>query len=118
MSPENPRDDATAPLPQGSPPPPRSPDVAAAPPGPSGGAEGASAAPVAAGTADSITAAGERGPRTGTLVGALVLILLGAGVVAVGVGARLDLQAALIALLVIAGLGLLVGALLNASRSR
>ncbi len=59
-----------------------------------------------------------RGPRTSTLVGALVLILLGAGVAAVGLGGRLDLQAALIALLVIAGSALLVGALLSARRSR
>lgn len=67
---------------------------------------------------DEAVPAEDRGPRTGTLVGALVLILLGVGVVAVGLGVRLDLQAALIALLVIAGAALLVGALLSARRRR
>ncbi len=58
------------------------------------------------------------GPRTGTIVAGLVLVLLGLGVVAVGAGATLDLQAALIVLLVVAGAALLVGAVLGARRSR
>ena len=57
-------------------------------------------------------------PRTGTVVGALVLILLGAGVTAVGVGAQVDLQAALIVVLLVGGAGVLLGAFLNARRDR
>lgn len=58
------------------------------------------------------------GPRTGTVVGALVLVLLGLGVAAVGLGARLDLQAALIVLLLVTGSAVLVGAVLSARRRR
>lgn len=63
-------------------------------------------------------AAPARGPRSATIVGALVLILLGAGVAAVGVGARLDLQVALIVLLVVSGTALLVGAMMSSRRDR
>jgi hypothetical protein len=58
------------------------------------------------------------GPRTGTVVGGLVLVLLGLGVAAVGAGATLDLQAALIVLLFVAGAALLVGAALGSRRGR
>ncbi len=55
--------------------------------------------------------------RVGTVVWGLVLALLGVGVAAVGAGAALDLQAALIVLLVIAGTALLVGAFVTARRA-
>lgn len=55
-------------------------------------------------------------PRTGTMVWGLVLLLIGAAVTAVGVGATLDLQAVLIGLLLVAGAALLVGAILSARR--
>ncbi len=56
--------------------------------------------------------------RVGTVVWGLVLALLGVGVTAVGAGAALDLQAALIVLLVAAGTALLVGAFVTARRAR
>lgn len=56
--------------------------------------------------------------RVGTVVWGLVLALLGVGVTAVGAGAALDLQAALIVLLVAAGTALLVGAFVTAKRAR
>lgn len=56
--------------------------------------------------------------RVGTVVWGLVLALLGVGVTAVGAGAALDLQAALIVLLVVAGTALLVGAFVTARRAR
>ena len=58
------------------------------------------------------------GPRTGTVVGGLILVLLGLGVAAVGAGATLDLQAALIVLLIVAGAALLVGAALASRRGK
>lgn len=58
------------------------------------------------------------GPRTGTVVGGLILVLLGLGVAAVGAGATLDLQAALIVLLIVAGAALLVGAALGSRRGK
>lgn len=58
------------------------------------------------------------GLRVGTVVWGLVLALLGIGVTAVGAGAALDLQAALIVLLVVAGTALLIGAFVTARRSR
>ncbi len=56
--------------------------------------------------------------RVGTVVWGLVLALVGIGVAAIGAGAALDLQAALIGLLVVAGSALLVGAVVTARRSR
>ncbi len=53
------------------------------------------------------------GPRVGTIVWGIILVLLGLGVVGVGLGMTIDLQAALIALLVLAGAGLLVKALVG-----
>ncbi|MEE6280713.1 hypothetical protein [Georgenia sunbinii] len=52
------------------------------------------------------------GPRTGTIVWGAVLAMLGLGCLAVGLGLSLDLQLSLIVLLVVAGVGLLVKALL------
>lgn len=63
-------------------------------------------------------ASDSRGPRTGTIVGGLVLLLLGIGVLAIAAGATLDLQIALIVLLLITGSALLVGAALGARRRR
>lgn len=54
--------------------------------------------------------------RVGTVVWGLVLALIGLGVAAVGVGAVLDIQAALIVLLIVAGTALLLGAVLAARR--
>ena len=52
-----------------------------------------------------------RGPRVGTIVWGIILVLLGLGVLAVGAGLTIDLQAAAIGLLALAGVGLLVKAL-------
>ncbi|QDB80158.1 hypothetical protein FE251_12770 [Georgenia wutianyii] len=52
-----------------------------------------------------------RGPRVGTIVWGIILLLLGLGVLAVGAGLTIDLEAALIGLLALAGVGLLVKAL-------
>lgn len=51
------------------------------------------------------------GPRVGTIVWGVILVLLGLGVIGVGLGLSIDLQAALIGLLALAGVGLLVKAL-------
>lgn len=59
------------------------------------------------------TAPHPTGPRVGTIVWGVILLLLGLGVIAVGVGITVDLQAALIALLALAGVGLLVKALVS-----
>lgn len=67
-------------------------------------------------TTDPATPAARR-PRIGTIVWGLVIALVGVGVTALGAGASLDLQAALIGLLVIAGTALLVGALVTAHRA-
>ena len=55
--------------------------------------------------------------RTGTVVSGLILILLGAGIAAIGLGLRLDLQVALIVLLLVGGAGVLLGAFLGYRRS-
>lgn len=51
------------------------------------------------------------GPRIGTIVWGGLLVLLGLGVIGIGAGLRIDLQAALIVLLAVAGVGLLIKAL-------
>lgn len=57
------------------------------------------------------------GPRLGTLVWGLVLLMLGFLVVALTfLGEQLDIQLTLIALLTVAGVGMLLGALLQARR--
>lgn len=53
------------------------------------------------------------GPRVGTIVWGVILVLLGLGVVGVGLGVVIDLQVALIALLALAGAGLLVKAIVG-----
>jgi hypothetical protein len=64
-----------------------------------------------------VSATAPSGPRVGTVVWGLVLALVGIGVTAIGAGAALDVQAALIALLVVAGTALLVGAVVTARRA-
>lgn len=55
------------------------------------------------------------GPRVGTVVWGIILLVLGLGVLGVGAGLTVDFQAALIALLALAGVGLLAKALLTRS---
>lgn len=52
-----------------------------------------------------------RGPRVGTVVWGLVVIALGAGVIALATGSTIDLGLAAIVLLAGAGLALLIGSL-------
>ena len=54
----------------------------------------------------------ETGPRTGTIVWGVILALLGLGIIGIGLGLRVDLQLALIVLLAVAGVGLLLKAVL------
>lgn len=79
---------------------------------------GAGPTPPAHQQARTAASAEATGPRTGTVVGGLILVLLGLGVAAVGAGATLDLQAALIVLLIVAGAALLVGAALGSRRGK
>ena len=58
------------------------------------------------------------GPRMRSIAWGLVLALLGAVVIAVGLGVRLDLQLVFIGILAVAGLTLLVGSLVSGSRKR
>ncbi|SED65455.1 hypothetical protein [Ruania alba] len=60
----------------------------------------------------------ERGPRLRTVVWGLVLILLGAVVIAIGMGVQLDPTVVFIGILAIAGATLLIGALVSAARGR
>jgi cytochrome c oxidase subunit IV len=55
--------------------------------------------------------------RGGTVVWGVILVLTGLAVVAVGTGVEVDLQAALIVVLAVAGVGLLVKALLPGRRA-
>ena len=57
-----------------------------------------------------------KGPRMRSVAWGLVLALLGAVVIAVGFGVRLDLELVFIGILAIAGLTLLVGSLVSSSR--
>ena len=57
-----------------------------------------------------------KGPRMRSIAWGLVLALLGAVVIAVGLGVRLDLQLVFIGILAVAGLTLLVGSLVSGSR--
>ncbi|QCB92984.1 hypothetical protein [Cellulomonas shaoxiangyii] len=77
------------------------------------------------GTADGATATGTTGrpardrARVGTIVWGVVIALLGAGVLAIAAGYTIDLELAAIALLILAGLGLIIGPLVaNARRGR
>lgn len=60
----------------------------------------------------------ERGPRVRTVVWGVILAALGGGMLAVALGARIDLELAAIGLLAFAGLALLVGSLATAFRRR
>lgn len=62
------------------------------------------------------SAAAPTGPRVGTIVWGMILLLLGLAVIAVGLGTRLDLQLALVVLLAVGGVGLLLNAALRARR--
>ncbi|UFU05663.1 hypothetical protein [Ruania halotolerans] len=73
---------------------------------------------VSYGGASDPSAQTRRGPRMRSVVWGLVLILLGAVVIAVGLGARLDPTAVTIGILAIAGATLLVGALISAAKGR
>lgn len=64
-------------------------------------------------TDNQYTAPHRTGPRVGTIVWGVILLLLGLGVLGVGAGLTIDLQAALIGLLALAGVGLLVKALVG-----
>ncbi|WP_448073335.1 hypothetical protein [Georgenia yuyongxinii] len=64
-------------------------------------------------SAATVTAARPRGPRSGTLVLGLVLTVSGVAAVLVALGFRIDLQLALIGLLVLAALTLLLSPLLR-----
>ena len=57
-----------------------------------------------------------KGPRMRSVAWGLVLALLGAVVIAVGLGVRLDLELVFIGILAIAGLTLLVGSLVSNGR--
>lgn len=57
-----------------------------------------------------------KGPRMRSVAWGLVLALLGAVVIAVGMGVRLDLELVFIGILAVAGLTLLIGALVSGSR--
>lgn len=57
-----------------------------------------------------------KGPRLRSIAWGLVLALLGAVVIAVGVGVRLDLELVFIGILAVAGLTLLIGSLVSGSR--
>ncbi|HLT85763.1 MAG TPA: hypothetical protein VKZ83_16130 [Phototrophicaceae bacterium] len=62
---------------------------------------------------DQYTEPRRTGPRVGTIVWGVILLLLGLGAIGVGAGMTIDLQAALIGLLALAGVGLLVKALVS-----
>ena len=57
-----------------------------------------------------------RGLRVGTVVWGFVLVAVGAGILALALGATYDLDLALIALLSVAGLVLVVGSIVSSSR--
>ncbi len=59
-----------------------------------------------------------KGPRMRSIAWGLVLALLGAVVIAVGLGVRLDLELVFIGILAVAGLTLLVGSLVSGTRKR
>ncbi|WP_407341473.1 hypothetical protein [Pengzhenrongella phosphoraccumulans] len=93
-------------------------------PEPAPAAEPADAAPVTAAapapmTAPLATPAPARpGPRVGTVVWGLVLAVIGAGVIAAAAGAQFDVELVSIALLALAGVGLVVGSIATSARRR
>ena len=56
------------------------------------------------------------GARVGTVVGGLIVVLLGAGVLLVAAGYTVDVQLAAIVLLIAAGVGLILGPLVQGLR--
>ncbi|MBC7550852.1 MAG: hypothetical protein H7269_08150 [Cellulomonas sp.] len=58
------------------------------------------------------------GPRVGTVVWGLILAVIGVGVIAAAAGARFDVELVAIALLVLAGVGLVVGSVATSVRRR
>jgi hypothetical protein len=58
----------------------------------------------------------ERGLRVGTIVWGFVIVAVGAGILALALGATYDIDVALIALLSVAGLVLVVGSIVSSSR--
>lgn len=59
---------------------------------------------------------GAQGVKVGTLVWGLIVALLGAGVLAVAAGYTIDVQLAAIVLLIAAGVGLILGPLVQTLR--
>jgi hypothetical protein len=57
-------------------------------------------------------------PRVGTVVWGLVLAVIGAGVIAAAAGFEFDVELASIALLALAGIGLVVGSIATSARRR
>ena len=58
------------------------------------------------------------GPRVGTVVWGLILAVVGVGVIAAAAGARFDVELVSIALLALAGVGLVVGSVATSVRRR
>lgn len=58
------------------------------------------------------------GPRVGTVVWGLILAVIGIGVIAAAAGARFDVELVSIALLALAGVGLVVGSVATSVRRR
>jgi len=58
------------------------------------------------------------GPRAGTVIWGLIVVAVGAAVLAGAVGLHIDFQLAFIGLLAVAGVGLLISSLVNAARRR
>lgn len=59
-----------------------------------------------------------QGPRSGTVIWGLVVVALGAAILAAAAGLRIDFQLAFIALLATAGVALLISSLVSAVRRR
>ncbi|MGV8965723.1 MAG: hypothetical protein ACOH2F_05545 [Cellulomonas sp.] len=58
------------------------------------------------------------GPRVGTVVWGLILAVIGTGVIAAAAGAQFDVELVSIALLALAGVGLVVGSIATSVRRR
>ncbi|MDT0165678.1 hypothetical protein Q9R32_08925 [Actinotalea sp. AC32] len=69
-------------------------------------------------TAPAATPAPERGVRVGTVVWGLVVAAVGVGLAALAAGVVFDVQLAFIALVALAGVGLVVGSVVSAGRRR
>ena len=122
MSTENhhptPGDEPTAPLPRTSPPP--AADDAAGDPTLvlETAADRPGATPTEPVRTSTPQTTGRRSPRVGTVVWGLVVAVIGAGVISVAAGARVDVELALIALLALAGAALVAGSIASGMRHR